>query len=135
MQVCCRLASLVGVRRLTEACKQLGPVSVAGLPLWQPLEATPAFQALLLPHLHTESVPAVLRCIKSALGLAEPGTAARGVGKARPAVHRREDASSAFLEAVMRYSFNDPQLERTARIHSYAPSPSFRPAPQHCLQH
>lgn len=114
---------------MTEACRRLGPARVADLPLGRPLEATPAFRALLMPHLHTESVPAVLRFIKSALRLAEQGTAARGIGEVRSLVQRREEVSCVSLEAVLGYSFNDPQLERTARIHSCAPLPSLLPAP------
>lgn len=93
---------------------------VADLPLGQPLEEAQAFQALVAPHLLTESVPAVLRFLRSAQRLEAQGATVHALGEAPSGVQQREEHGCVSLEEVLGYQFNDPVLERTARVHSCA---------------
>eukprot|EP00892_Ulva_mutabilis_P000531 jgi/Ulvmu1/10479/UM064_0016.1 len=107
--VCCLLSSLFGTRRLKEVCHRLGPMRVVDLPLSQPLDALPDFQALVGPHLLGECAGRV--------ELPQERVAARALGEVRSAVRQREEQGCVSLEAVLGYKFNEPQLERTARLH------------------
>jgi hypothetical protein len=125
VQVCSLLVQCVGVRRINEICElcttPLDPPSdVVGTTLFDYVH----------DFLYSDAIHTVQRMIESGMLIAKAAPAMRQIGSCKAARQVRQQAGIVELSKQLGYQFRDPQLERTACIHSCAPPP---PPPTSCL--
>lgn len=111
------LAACVGSDRLRDVVP-LEVIPITDLPQSQPLTGTKLADRVE-KYLYCDGLQLLQHHLENALAAARSGSMH---SHARSAKHTKQANTCVRLSKVLGYQFKDPQLERTARIHSYVPS-------------